>query len=56
MREENGGQVAGNRTRLPLITIDIPDSAWRVARKVRAANPAQRGVHYVAPLRLGVAA
>ncbi len=32
-----------------LITIDSPDFCLRVARKVRAANPAQRIVHYVAP-------
>lgn len=32
-----------------LITIDSPDFCLRVARKVRAANPAQRVVHYVAP-------
>ena len=32
-----------------LITIDSPDFCLRVARKVRARNPAQRVVHYVAP-------
>jgi lipid-A-disaccharide synthase len=32
-----------------LITIDSPDFCLRVARKVRASNPVQRVVHYVAP-------
>ncbi|PIE12374.1 MAG: lipid-A-disaccharide synthase [Rhodobacterales bacterium] len=32
-----------------LITIDAPDFGLRVAREVRAANPAIRTVHYVAP-------
>ena len=32
-----------------LITIDSPDLGLRVCRKVKAANPAQRTVHYVAP-------
>lgn len=32
-----------------LITIDSPDFCLRVARRVRAARPAQRVVHYVAP-------
>ncbi|MFO1173993.1 MAG: lipid-A-disaccharide synthase [Paracoccaceae bacterium] len=32
-----------------LITIDSPDFCLRVARLVRAAEPAQRTIHYVAP-------
>ena len=32
-----------------LLTIDSPDFGLRVARRVRAARPAQRTVHYVAP-------
>ncbi|UWQ20468.1 lipid-A-disaccharide synthase [Jannaschia sp. W003] len=32
-----------------LVTIDSPDFGLRVAAKVRAANPAIRTVHYVAP-------
>ncbi|MGL4278885.1 MAG: lipid-A-disaccharide synthase, partial [Albidovulum sp.] len=32
-----------------LITIDSPDFCLRVARLVRAANPRQRTIHYVAP-------
>jgi lipid-A-disaccharide synthase len=32
-----------------LVTIDSPDFCLRVARVVRAANPAQRTIHYVAP-------
>ena len=32
-----------------LITIDSPDFCLRVARLVRAANPGQRTIHYVAP-------
>jgi lipid-A-disaccharide synthase len=32
-----------------LITIDSPDFCLRVARLVRAANPGQKTVHYVAP-------
>ncbi|MGC8202453.1 lipid-A-disaccharide synthase [Aliiroseovarius sp. PTFE2010] len=32
-----------------LITIDSPDFCLRVARLVKAANPSQRIVHYVAP-------
>lgn len=32
-----------------LITIDSPDFCLRVARLVRAARPAQRTIHYVAP-------
>jgi len=32
-----------------LITIDSPDFGLRVARLVRAANPGQRTMHYVAP-------
>lgn len=32
-----------------LITIDSPDFCLRVARAVRAANPRQRTIHYVAP-------
>ncbi|MBC7478860.1 MAG: lipid-A-disaccharide synthase, partial [Pseudorhodobacter sp.] len=32
-----------------LITIDSPDFGLRVARQVRAANAAQRTIHYVAP-------
>ncbi|MDE3029557.1 MAG: lipid-A-disaccharide synthase, partial [Paracoccaceae bacterium] len=32
-----------------LITIDSPDFCLRVAKIVRAANPAQRTIHYVAP-------
>jgi len=32
-----------------LITIDSPDFGLRVAAKVRAANPAIRTIHYVAP-------
>jgi lipid-A-disaccharide synthase len=32
-----------------LITIDSPDFCLRVARRVKAANPAIRTVHYVAP-------
>ncbi|MGL5008239.1 MAG: lipid-A-disaccharide synthase, partial [Paracoccaceae bacterium] len=32
-----------------LITIDSPDFCFRVARIVKAANPAQRTIHYVAP-------
>ena len=32
-----------------LITIDSPDFGLRVAKKVRAANPAIRTIHYVAP-------
>lgn len=32
-----------------LITIDSPDFCLRVARLVRAANPRQKTVHYVAP-------
>ncbi len=32
-----------------LITIDSPDFSLRVARLVRAANPGQRTIHYVAP-------
>jgi lipid-A-disaccharide synthase len=32
-----------------LITIDSPDFCFRVAKLVKAANPAQRTIHYVAP-------
>jgi lipid-A-disaccharide synthase len=32
-----------------LITIDSPDFCLRVARLVRAANPGQKTIHYVAP-------
>ena len=32
-----------------VITIDSPDFCLRVARRVRAALPAQRTIHYVAP-------
>ena len=32
-----------------LITIDSPDFCFRVAKRVKAANPAQRTIHYVAP-------
>ncbi len=32
-----------------LITIDSPDFCLRVARLVRAANPSQKTIHYVAP-------
>lgn len=32
-----------------LVTIDSPDFCLRVARAVRAADPAQRTIHYVAP-------
>ncbi len=32
-----------------VVTIDVPDFALRVLRRVRAANPAIRTVHYVAP-------
>jgi lipid-A-disaccharide synthase len=32
-----------------LITVDSPDFCLRVARLVRAADPAQRTIHYVAP-------
>jgi len=32
-----------------LITIDSPDFCLRVAKKVKAANPAQKTIHYVAP-------
>ncbi len=32
-----------------LITIDSPDFCLRVARQVRAADPRQRTIHYVAP-------
>jgi lipid-A-disaccharide synthase len=32
-----------------LITIDSPDFCFRVARLVKAANPAQKTIHYVAP-------
>jgi lipid-A-disaccharide synthase len=32
-----------------LITIDSPDFCLRVAKIVRAANPSQRTIHYVAP-------
>ena len=32
-----------------LITIDSPDFCFRVARMVKAANPAQKTIHYVAP-------
>jgi lipid-A-disaccharide synthase len=32
-----------------LITIDSPDFCFRVARVVKAANPGQKTIHYVAP-------
>jgi lipid-A-disaccharide synthase len=32
-----------------LITIDSPDFCFRVARRVKAANPDQKTIHYVAP-------
>lgn len=38
-----------NTTPDVLITIDSPDFSLRVARRVRAANPNIRTVHYVAP-------
>ncbi len=46
IRQTAAACIAGGR---PLITIDSPDFSFRVATRVKAADPARRSIHYVAP-------